>query len=399
MANPSDPKPTGSDPKSANCSKGGGRTGGYQDRWWIMRFWNGMILSGWVHFLLRNRCHVSPTRIGMAIILFWTGAINSILAAVQALFFGRKIARTEIKHAPIFILGHWRSGTTYLHELLALDERHTFADTYACFAPNHFLLTRGSVPRLVGFMLPNQRPMDNMAVGWDRPQEDEIALFNMGIPSPYHSWMFPNSPHQYPEYLDLEGLPPEALDRWKRAMVWFLKCVTLENPKRIVLKSPPHTGRVRVLQELFPDAKFVHIVRDPYVLFASTVHLWKRVCRDEGVQTPKYKGLEEDVFQRLNQMYAAYHRDRELLGPTQLSEVRYEDLVQDPIGQMRRIYEELDLGNFDRLLPALEAYVASKADYKRNRYEIPPETRAEVARRWGPFMERYGYAPQSEEDR
>lgn len=392
MVSASDSKTATAEAKPDKGSRGVNQTGGYKDRPWFLRFWNGMLFGAWIRVLARNRFRVSPRRIGMAVILLWSGVFNSVLSAVQSLIFGRKIARTRIEHAPLFIIGHWRSGTTMLHEIMVLDERHTYPDTYACYAPNHFVMTRGCVPRMLWFMLPRKRPMDNVEVGWDRPQEDEFALCNMGIPSPYHSWMFPNIPHQYPEYMNMDGVPPKALEQWKQALLWFLKCLTLINPKRIVLKSPPHTGRVRVLKELFPDAKFVHIVRDPHVLFASTVHLWKRLSRDEGLQTPTYEGLEEEIFERFDLMYAAYRRDRSLLGPNQLSEVRYEDLVKDPIGEMRRIYEELDLGEFDRLLPALEQYTARHSDYKRNRYEIAPETRAEIARRWKAYMDEYGYA-------
>jgi hypothetical protein len=90
-------------------------------------------------------------------------------------------------------------------------------------------------------------------------------------------------------------------------------------------------------------------------------------------------------------MYEAFERDRPLIPPSRFSEVRYEDLIVDPIAEMRRIYEELDLGEFEKALPALEKYAHGRADYRRNRYEIRPETAAEVARRWGDFMRKYGY--------
>jgi len=398
MATISDPK-TASESKRATAlaDRGAGSqaptsTGGYKDRLWFLRFWNGMLLSGLLRMLARNRFHISPSRIGMALMLLFSGTINSVLAMLQAALLGRKIRRTEIKQAPIFIIGHWRSGTTLLHEMLVLDQRHGFPSTYACYAPCHYLLTRRFLPPVLKFMMPNRRPIDNMAAGWDRPQEDEFALCNMGIPSPYLTLMFPNHPPQYQEYLDLDGLTEEALGRWKRALVWFLKCVTVACPKRMVLKSPPHTARIRVLKELFPEAKFVHIVRDPFVLFASTVHLWKRLSRDEGLQVPRGEGLEEQVYQTFLRMYRAYERDRPLLGRAQLCEVRYEDLIADPIGQMRRVYQELELGEFEKVLPELEKFLASQAGYQRNRYEIPPETRAEIARRWGAFIQKYGYS-------
>jgi len=365
--------------------------GGYKERFWIPRIWEGINVSGWVRALVVNRFQINPWRIGMALILTFASGVNSFLGAVQALMLGRKIRRTEIDKHPIFIIGHWRSGTTLLHEMLILDPRHTYPDTYACFAPNHFLVSRAIFPPLLSILMPPCRPQDNMALGWDRPQEDEFALCNMGAASPYLSWMFPNRPPMDQEYLDLEAVPSEEVERWKRSLLWFLKCLTLRDPKRIVLKSPPHTCRVKVLLELFAEARFVHIYRDPYVVFPSTMNLWKRMSRDQGLQHPRYEGLEEQIFETFNRMYGVFERDRELIDPGRFTEVSYEELVADPVGQLRRIYEELDLGDFDKVQPRVEEFLASRAGYQRNRYEISPETRAEITRRWGAFIDKYGY--------
>ena len=54
-----------------------------------------------------------------------------------------------------------------------------------------------------------------------------------------------------------------------------------------MLKSPTHTARVRTILEVFPDAKFIHIVRDPLVLFPSTVRLWKSLSEVQGFQIPR----------------------------------------------------------------------------------------------------------------
>src|SRR5262249_40574101 len=162
----------------------------------------------------------------------------------------------------------WRTGTTLLHELLALDEHHACPTTYQCLAPHHFLMTAGWLPRLLWFLVPALRPMDNMAAGWGRPQEDEFALCLMGQPSPYLTTAFPTRPPQDPEALAREGMAPRALASWKRTFLPLLRQVVLQSPgKRLVLKSPPHSCRIKVLLELFPDARFVHIVRDPHVVF------------------------------------------------------------------------------------------------------------------------------------
>lgn len=101
---------------------------------------------------------------------------------------------TQLKQPPVFIIGHWRTGTTLLHELLILDPRHNFPNTYQCLEPNHFLLTEKFFKSYFNFLLPTRRPMDNMEAGWDKPQEDEFALCMMGQPSPYLDVAFPNNP-------------------------------------------------------------------------------------------------------------------------------------------------------------------------------------------------------------
>ena len=62
--------------------------------------------------------------VGMVVCL-----IHSILGAIQKLVYGRRIRRTTLR-PPIFILGHWRTGTTLLHELLSLDPRHGYPTSY-----------------------------------------------------------------------------------------------------------------------------------------------------------------------------------------------------------------------------------------------------------------------------
>jgi len=319
-------------------------------------------------------------------------AVNSLLKLLQDLWYARRLAQTEITQSPLFILGHWRSGTTHLHELLTLDSRHTFPTNYMCIAPAHFLLTERIARRWFKWIVPKQRPMDNMPLGWDRPQEDEFALCNLGVPSPYRTIAFPNHPPQDREYLDLRQVSLADRESWKRVLLKFLKQITLREPKRIVLKSPTHTSRVRTLLELFPDAKFVHIVRNPYAIFPSTMHLWKSLYTTQGLQRPKFAGLQDYVFDTFVAMHERLDEDRKLVPPHQFYELRYEDLIADPLGKMRELYDKLDLGEFDRLLPKLEGYLTEIGDYQPNRFSPDPALCAEITRRWGPQIRQQGYS-------
>jgi hypothetical protein len=358
---------------------------------WAPRMWEGCDFFGWVRLLARNRFAVGWRYLYIAAIVSLVSFGHTLLRLVQEALYGRRATRTPLRQAPLFIIGHWRTGTTFLHELLILDERHTYPNTYECLEPNHFLLTEGFITRWLRFLMPSRRPMDNMAAGWDRPQEDEFALCMMGQPSPYLTIAFPNRPPQYPEYLDLEGLSPRALAGWKRVFLGFLQRLTFKDPRRLVLKSPPHSCRIKVLLEIFPDAQFVHIVRDPYVVFPSTVNLWKSLYQTHGLQTPTFAGLEEYVFTTFNRLYDKLEEGRKRVDPSRFYEVRYEELIRDSVGQMRALYEHLGLGAFEKVAPRLEAYLARVKGYETNRYELSPALRAEVTRRWAKVIQKYGY--------
>lgn len=355
------------------------------------RVWQGCDFFAWLRLLARNRFAVHWSCWYIAVIATVVTFCHTVLRYVQQGLYGRRVARTPIRAAPVFIIGHWRTGTTLLHEMLILDERHTYPNTYECFEPNHFLLTEQLITRWMPFLMPAHRPMDNMAAGFDRPQEDEFALCMMGQPSPYLTIAFPNHGPQYSEYFDLRGLSARALASWKRDFLRFLKHLNYKDPRRLILKSPPHSMRIPVLLELFPDARFVHIVRDPYVVFPSTVNLWKSLYRTHALQQPTFAGLEEYVFTTFNRLYEGLERDCGLVRPGRFYELRYEDLIRDPVGQMRVLYDQLELGGFDVVLPRLQDYAAKAAGYERNRYALTPELRDEILRRWGKVIRQYGY--------
>lgn len=329
-----------------------------------------------------------PMTFGIAVIT----PINTLGALAQSAIYGRKIARTEITEPPVFIIGHWRSGTTFLHELMHLDERFGSPTTYQCFAPHHCLLSQWLMIHLGWFLIPRQRPMDNMAAGWDRPQEDEFALLTMGAPTPYLRMAFPNDPPPYSEFLDMHGCEPRDAERFEQAMVRFAKLITVATEKRLLFKSPPHTGRIETLARLFPGAKFVHVVRNPLALFASTVRLWQSLDEVQGFQLPKNVGLEEYVFDCLTRMYRGFEDQRQRLDSQSICTVRYEDLVAEPVSEVERIYRELVLGDYEAVRGRIVEYVGQQKDYRTNIHAMDAELERSIRERWSGYFERYGYA-------
>jgi hypothetical protein len=361
-------------------------------REWTPRIWQGCDLLAWLRLLCRNRFAVHLAYVHIAFVVLAVSSVHTLLRWLVQGWYGSRLERAPVRHAPLFIIGHWRTGTTLLHELLILDEQHNFPNTFECLCPDHFLLTEGILTRLFWWLMPSHRPMDNMAAGWDKPQEDEFALCMLGAPSPYLTIAFPNRPPQDQDAFDVEGLPRRERARWKHFFLRFLRHLTFKDPRRLILKSPTHSCRIPVLLELFPDARFVHIVRDPYVVFPSTVNLWKTLYETHGMQRPNFAGVEEYVFTTFTHLYDRLEAGKKLVRPDRFFEVRYEDLIRDPVGHLRRLYDQLGLGGFDQALPAFERYLAEHAGYRTNRYK--PLDRAleqEITRRWGDVIRRYGY--------
>jgi hypothetical protein len=355
--------------------------------------------------LAKNRFAVSPSvgRIHIVVSAVIFSFMNSLLNVVQRVIYGRAIARVTLI-PPIFIIGHWRSGTTLLHELLARDPALTAPSTYECINPGHFHLSAWLFTRL-DYLIPGTRPMDDMKLSWHNPQEDEFALLNMGLPSPYEELAFPNRRKRAAPFLRLDELSPRDRARWRDALVTFLKSVTLYRMKRskggtprLVLKSPPHTARLAALSETFPQAKFIHIVRNPAEVFPSSVRTWMSLFEVQGCQTPRAEALpngapsiDDYVLSTFNELYRDFAKARDALPSDQFCELRYEDLVADPLAELERVYERLQLGGFDEARPHFAAYLASVGNYRPSRQMVAPDLHNEVRRRWAPFFETYGY--------
>ena len=335
-----------------------------------------------------------PQRLHLALGVSFFTPFNDVLGLIQHLTYGRAIRETKLDHDPLFVLGHWRSGTTLLHELLVLDPQFASPSTYACFAPWHFMVTEHLMVKYGSWLVPDKRPMDNMRAGWTLPQEDEFALMNLGAPTPYLLIAFINGEVPWKNFIDMQGISPADLEKWRRKFLWFIQALTLQHQqKQLVLKSPPHTGRVAELLHLFPRAKFIHLVRDPRKLYASTLRLWKSLNDVQGMQPLRDEtALRAFIWDCLNRMYASFEASRALVPEGRLIDVRYEDLIAAPEATLEAIYSQLELGDFARVRPMIAERFANDREYKVNEHNIDPELEREVLSRWAGYAQRYGYA-------
>ncbi len=346
----------------------------------------------WYRLLRQGHFRVSPSRIGLAIGTTLTTPVNTVMTGLQNLLFGRKLKEAELHGTPVFIIGHWRSGTTLLHELMVRDERLSSPSTFQCFAPSHFLTTEWFFRKFANWLLPGKRPMDNMAAGWDRPQEDEFAMLTLGLPSPYRRIAFPNEEPVDGDYLTFEGVPEADVDHWLKTLRRFLLNVSVATGRPLVIKSPTHTGRVAFLAKEFPEAKFIHITRDPRALYPSTCRLWKGLDEVQGLQKPNHEQLHAYVIDCLSKMYEAFEAQRDSVPQDRLIDIRYEDLIADPVGTLANIYQTLHLSDFDTVEPVIRQWAETEhKEYQTNQHQLAPESDAIIRSRWSTYFERYGY--------
>ncbi|QDV37530.1 sulfotransferase family protein [Tautonia plasticadhaerens] len=353
----------------------------------------GMTAGAWATTLRQNRLAVGPPYWPRAAFQSAVVPFNSAIARLENAVHGRAVEATRVE-PPLFILGHWRQGTTHLHNLLARDPQFAYPTLYQTLYPRTFLTTEGLVPRLGRPLLMRQRPHDHVALDFGVPNEDEIALVNDSGRSPYLAWAFPRHAASYDRFLTLREATGDEVAAWKASLLRFLKKLTLRHGRPLVLKSPPHTARIRLLLGLFPDARFVHIRRDPYEVFRSTRHMVATTMRYWRLQEAPPGGEDEEgrILRIYREMYDAYFEQRGLIPAGNLCEVAYEDLERDPIGQVGAIYDALGLPGFEAARPRLEVYLGSIAGYLKNSHlGLPEPLRRRIARDWERNFEAWGY--------
>jgi len=360
---------------------------------WAPRFWNGMRLGDYFRLLRENRFQIHPARIPLATLVAGCAVFNSSLAMLQSQLFGKRIESARLKGPPVFIIGHWRSGTTLLHELISMDTRYAFPSNFEAFVPHHFLVSSAILCPLVKILMPSKRPMDNMTMDVSSPQEDDFALCAYGAPTLYRRIAFPNRADDDHLQLNFDSANEQIQEEVRLAMTRFLKSLTVRYGKPLVLKSPPHTGRVKQLAEWFPDAKFIHISRDPSSLVLSTMRTWRLIDEVNGFQVPKYddEQLKQYVYDCKDQMYSAYFQHRHSLPSNRITEIRFEELIADPIATLKGAYDQLELGDFSRVQPKIESYFDQKRGHKKNKFEIPEPLLQEISERWSDYREAFGY--------
>lgn len=320
--------------------------------------------------------------------------ILSPLAAVQDNKYQKLLAEKPLENDPLFILGHWRSGTTFVHNIFAQDKHFGYTTTYQTVFPHLMMFGQPMFKKTMGWLMPDKRPTDNMELAPDLPQEEEFALSNMMPYSYYDFWYFPKRMMEYCDrFLTFEKITPEELDVFKKTFEKLVK-ISLWNTggTQYLSKNPPHTGRVKALVELFPNAKFIYLMRNPYTVFESTRSFFTNTIQPLRLQEITDAEIETNVIEVYRRLFDKYEEEKHLIPEGNLIEVKFEDFEHNAYEMTEEIYRSLKLPGFEAAKEDIERYLGKKKGYKKNQYKYEQRTIDLVEKNWGMALEKWGYS-------
>jgi hypothetical protein len=277
---------------------------------------------------------------------------------------------------------------------MAANSRFGFINGYDIICPNTSLLfgkwLQKSLQFLINIFHVKTSFYNNTIAKLDEAAEEERFLINKGSAfTDYWRFMFPLC---WNEWQSCSQLSKNAAyyKRWKNEYLYLLKMITFKNKgKQLVLKSPPNTERIKYLLEMFPDAKFIYISRNPYHVFYSTRNLWNKAIKKFWLQNISEKQIEEIVFTEYIQLIEQYQKDKKLIPAGNLIEVPYEDLEQYPLHVVEEIYMQLCLPDFKVAKKQLIEKLKSEKKYQKFEYSYNEEVFKKIEKRWLKYINKW----------
>jgi hypothetical protein len=317
----------------------------------------------------------------------------------EELRWGKRIRKTSISIPPVFIIGFWRSGTTLLHNLLSQKHDAAYITTYQTVFPGLLLSHSWWFKPIIGQFWPTHRPFDDVKMGMDLPQEEEIALSVLQTVSYYNFLYFPKDFEQfYLKELFMKNLDPKVVGVWKSEYIKMIKKAFLNTKgDRFISKSPSNMARISLILEMFPDARFIFIYRDPYKTVESFYRFFHEVLPTVQLQDATDILTRERLTRVYADMVRQYRLDKDKISPDNLLEIRYEEFSKNPIEGLKNIYTQFNIPGFEDDLPLFNNYMEEVSEYRHNNYEVTAETISQVNDSAGDIIQWLGYPKRSPE--
>jgi hypothetical protein len=162
--------------------------------------------------------------------------------------------------------------------------------------------------------------------------------------------------------------------------------------KPLLLKNPSNTARIPFLLSMFPNARFIHIYRNPYEIFFSCRKMLLSLCEIMHLQHYTTPQIEALLIENYTKLMHRYFEDRKQINKNQLVEIRYETFLESPLEHLQSVYDQLQLPGFEAAKPDLAEYIQSQREYKKNRFDFDPAILERLQREWQFTIDEWGYS-------
>ncbi len=299
-------------------------------------------------------------------VIFMT-LMNMPLIIVEKVYLYLKQNNRKTKD-PVFIIGHPRSGTTHLQQLIVEDSRFYTPKLYQVLFPNYSNTFALLLNQLIAPFLPKKRPQDNVEIGLHTPQEEEFAMAATSGISFINGFYYPK---QFKEIIDETVLFKSEKDKkaWQKSLIQFVNRISVSaGDKQLILKSPANMGRIDAILEIFPKARFIYIQRDPKLTLQSTLHLFEKVLPQTSFQRIEEGDMIDNAFYMYEAFLKAYLAQSTNLSAENLLEISHEAFISNMAYELEKIYRFVDV-EFIVSADVIQNY----QNYKKNHHAALPE--------------------------
>jgi omega-hydroxy-beta-dihydromenaquinone-9 sulfotransferase len=316
---------------------------------------------------------------------------------IELALYNQKISQHRIHRHPLFILGYYRSGTSYLHQCLVQDDRFGYHSNFQMVLPEVMLSTEKALLPVFEFICRLFNITDSVhrvPLSFRFPGEEDAAMTTYLDPQGAQwGYFFPGMMHeQFQKYVLFENISEAELETWKQSFIFLLKKISLAtHQKQLVLKSPPNTARIKLLLSIFPDAKFIFIHRNPYQVYASNKRFWEVVQKVYALQDTKSVDVNSIILDTYSQMMHRYLQEKDLVPPGQLTELAYDDFVQNPVASLRNAYGALHLDNFSYCEGKMQSFTGNQKQFVQLKHLLPESERSMVSEKLEPIIRHWNY--------
>jgi len=350
----------------------------------------GSGLFNYFKIIFNNK--ISPRYYLHVIITFFIILLATPFHLIDYIIFKYRLRKFTLKKDPIFIIGHWRSGTTFLHNLMCKDKSFTFFNTYNSLFINN-LYTSYLFKTLMHIIMPKRRPSDGMKLGVDLPQEDEFAVANFHNFSHYLFFYFPNNYKKY--YNESINFKSDISNqkRWIANYDSIIKRILLfTNKDQIIIKNPSNTARIDTILLKYPNAKFIHIHRNPYFVYLSTYKFFYELFPSVNLQNIEDDTIHKLVLYNYKNMYNDYFNQYKLIPKNNLMEVKFDDFKENPLDTLKNIYDKFSITTFHGSEENFMNYIDENSSHKINTYKIKKDRLLEIKSEFSVIIKKLKYS-------